>query len=249
MATARIASIHFYPVSLDRSIYGGMYEMPAVALGASPFILTIQDSVQRDEGPYASGPGGNRRQKTQALVAANEIARDCIIHWTQNGFGMTPDCHPGIWHVRDRVAVVEELPDGTLKAELDVLGNQIYRPATAEEAKAMWAEDLAAAKAADLAYAEFCFAEGNAKAAKKEMIPFIPKIYKAGVKHYGMPTEWALEGGSVTMIKCAVCTKPISAQAIICPECGQPPDIAEWAAFTAQKEAALAAAKKEIRTQ
>jgi hypothetical protein len=61
MSSHLIASIYFAPVKAERN-YGGPYEMPAVPPGADPALLSVQDRVQIEEGPYQLGHGGRVRR-------------------------------------------------------------------------------------------------------------------------------------------------------------------------------------------
>lgn len=235
--TAKVASIHFAPVKADRSIYGGNYKMPEVALGAVPVILELHDKVQRDEGPVSMGPGGGRRAQLRYHVDGYEIASDLIKEWTENGLGMTPEARPGIWLIRDRVAVVKD--DGSGHMELDGFGKQVFRSATAEEAKAMWDEDVEMNRLADRRYAEWCYTEGNRIAADARNIQFIPLNYKRAARQYGLQADWLREGAALEVAPCPSCTKVISKHAIVCPACQGVVDMARYAAREAEKQAAV----------
>src|SRR5438067_105228 len=130
MSLARVASIHFAEVTADRAIYGGRYAIPAVGLGQKPVILEIEDKVQRDEGPISTGPGGNRRQQLRYHVDGFDIARDIVNQWTANGLGYTPDAHPGIWLVRDRLPLMRKDEHGKEDYVMDGFGHQVFRPAS-----------------------------------------------------------------------------------------------------------------------
>lgn len=239
--TARVASIHFAPLTATRSIYGGIYDIPAVPLGTDPVVIEIEDKVQRDEGPVSSGPGGGRRQQLVYHVDGYEIASDLIKEWSENGLGMTPEAHPGIWVVRDRVPVVKK--DGSGNMQLDGFGKQIFRPATAEEAQAMWLEDEALAKACDRRYAEWCYIDGNRIAADVRQIQFIPRNYKRAARQYGLQADWLKEGAALEVFPCPSCSKVISKTAMVCPHCTGVVDIDRYAAREAEKEAAVRKAR------
>jgi hypothetical protein len=242
----RVASIHFAPVHADRSIYGGMYDIPAVAIGAEPYIADIEDKVQKDEGPISTGPGGGRRSQLRYHVDGFDIATDIVAQWATSGLGMTPQAHPGIWVVRDRVAVVKKNEAGKDEYVMDGFNKQVFRSATSEEAKAMWKEDLAANQKADHIYAEWCYMDGNRIAADVRNIQFIPENYKRGARQYGLQAEWLKEGAALMVMPCPRCTKIISKAAIICPQCNEPVDLGRYAAWEAEKAAAIRDAKKGL---
>lgn len=244
MSTARVASIHFYELEKKREIYGGMYYIPPVGLNEPPFILTIEDKVQRDEGPVSGGPGGGRRQPLRYHVDGTEIAADIVGEWTKNGLGLNPDRHPGVWVVRDRLPVVKE-EEGRSVSVLDGFNHQVFRPATPEETKAMWDEDLAHARRADRAYAEWCFMDGNKIGNDVRTRQFVSDAYKAAARHYGFNAEWLKEGSAAEVSPCPSCDTIISKTAMVCPRCQQPVDLDRYATWEAQKSAALRDAKKQ----
>lgn len=241
--TARVASVHYAPVHADRSIYGGLYDMPAVALGADPAIIVIEDRVQRDEGPVSMGPGGGRRVQLRNHVDGYEIAFDIVSEWTTNGLGRNPQSHPGIWVIRDRMPVYRTDEFGKEQAVMDGLTNkQVMRSATPEEATAMWAEDLASARAADRAYAEWCYLDGNRMAVNPIAVPLIPKMYKRAARQYGFEADWLKEGAAFEVAKCPMCDKVVSKATIVCPHCQQVVNLEAYAQREAQKQAAVRSA-------
>jgi hypothetical protein len=240
--TARIASIYFAPLRAER-MYGGPYEVPAVPLGEPPAILTVEDRIQIEQGPYQLGSGG-KRSRRQHLVRADTIARCLVTEWAANGVGMTPQCRPGVWVVRERVPVLN--PDGT--PQLDGDGIALWRPATDEEQETMWLEDLAAARAADRAYANMLFTQANAMAEDPRRIPLIPKTARLAAQHYGLEAEWLHEDAAVNVKPCPYCTKVIPAKAIKCPKCTEIVDLEAYAQLEAQKAAAIKAAKEAARS-
>lgn len=239
---AIIASIYFAPVRAER-IYGGPYEIPAVAPGSEPILLAVQDRVQVEEGPYQLGHGG-RRQKNRHLVSGESIARDIVSEWTGTGLGMTPQCRPGIWVVRDRIPLLHD--NGTPATDADGIGT--WRPATEEERLAMWEEDVAAAHAADHAYANMLFLAANAQAEDPRLIPFIPKNARRAAHQYGMSAEWLRENAALNVRPCPYCTKVISGNAIKCPQCSEIVNVEAYVALETAKNIAIKAAKDAARS-
>ncbi len=256
----KVASIHFAPVQAIRQYRGQLYTMPAAKLNGDPNIITTRDLFQNDEGPLN---GGTKRQKLQYLVKGEEIARCIVGEWTGStvvGVGMSPVRHPGIWIVRDKLPVIEtqqkiisgENVTHEEKMVIDAAGTQVFRPATDEEREAMWAEDLAHARMADRAYAEWCWNEGNRiwlawQRGSKEPVPReMPPVYKLAAQHYGLDAEWLKEAASSNHIACPSCEKLISKTAMICQFCNEPPDLQRWAEWKARKDSALAAAVASV---
>ena len=261
----KVASIHFAPVTAKRNFRGAAYGIDAVELNKDPKILICRTLVQRDEGPYQMGPGGGKRQKLQYVVPAIDIAHDLVGHWTGKTIGaggMTMERHPGIWVVRDRVPVIEhvqKMVDGENvtseeRMALDADGFQSFRPATEEEFKAMWAEDLAHARMADRAYAEWCWQEGNRIATAwknpgKEPVPReMPPVYKMAARQYGLEADWLKEAAAFDSRLCPNCGAPGNVNHWMCQTCGQPVDLEKWAEWQAQKDFELERARKRVKS-
>ena len=231
--TAKIASIYFAPVSAERPLFTMKpYEMPAVPLGDKPFILEVKDQQQTWTGPYSLGQGGKRLQQRQ-VIPGETIARDLVNAWTVGGVSMNPQCHPGIWFVRDLVP--DTNPDGT--PLLDADNKQIFKPATPEEAAAFWAEDLAAAREADQAYARTLYDEAEVMAndPKGSRERFIQQPAKLGARQYGFEADWASERPTEPKT-CQFCTKRIPKKAIVCPFCREIVDASGYATAQVQRD-------------
>ena len=256
----RVASIHFDTLTASRRYRGQAYVIPPAKLGADPNIIVTRDLIETDEGPWL---GATKRQKIQNVVKGEEIARCIVGQWdgsTVPGTGTNPMRHPGVWVVRERMPVTEKqqkIVDGeNLTYEermvLDASGANVFRPATDEERRAMWEEDLAHARAADRAYAEWCWSEGNRiwlawQRGSKEPVPReIPPTYKKAAIQYGLDAEWLKEAASSNAQACPTCEKLVSRTALICQFCSEPIDIERWAKWKAQKERALASVMSEF---
>ncbi len=240
MSTSRIASVHFAPVSVNRNYNSKPFQIPAIAFGAQPNILSVHDLIEKDWGSISNGPGGNRRQELRYLVLGEEIARDLVGEWTEHGRGMNPECHPGIWMVRDRLPVMETDPKTDVEsAVLDGFGKQTYRDPSPEEMARMWEEDLLNARRADRLYAEWCWADGNRIAEKTKDYQLVPPNYKHAARHYGLDADWLRQAAAIDSRPCPHCGKLGPKQYFICQFCQQPVDMARWAEFQVQKESAL----------
>lgn len=240
MATCKIASIFFAPVIAERATFGhGPYSIAAVPLGAAPAMLTVTDKLQIEEGPYRYGQRG-KREKRQYLITGEAIAHDLVGEWTLNGVGMNPQCHPGIWVVRDRFPITDE--NGV--AQMDGENRALWRPATPEEQAAMWAEDLVNARGADRTYALDLFAKANAMAEDARQIPFIAPNAKLAARQYGLDADWLREGASLDVKSCPMCTKMIAKRAIVCPQCHEVVDLYAYAAREVVKQAAVKSARQ-----
>jgi hypothetical protein len=221
--------------------YGGPYQLPAVAVGAEPAILTVRDRLQIEQGPYQLGSNG-RRSRRQHVVLGEVIARCIVAEWTENGVGMKPECRPGIWVVRERVPLINE--DGT--AQIDADGMALWRPAEEDERAAMWLEDITAARVADRAYASALFVDANARAERPELIPFIAANARLAAKAYGMDAEWLREGAALDVKVCPFCTRVIPRAAVKCPRCIEVVDAVAYGQLEAAKKAAVKAATDEL---
>jgi len=241
--TCTIASVHFAPVKATRIYSGRPYEIPGVPLGGNPVLLGLEDITQHDEGPVSSGPGNNRRQKLRYIVTAQEQAFCLIREWTESGLGMDPERHPGLWVVRDRLPVTEiDKNTGNELFVLDEFGHQVFREADAEEKEEMWAEDLARNRRCDRAYGEWCWNEGNKISQDGKWNHLIPPNYRAAATHYGLDADWLKTAASVDAKPCPSCGKLGAKENFMCRYCQQPTDLERWAAWTAAKDRAMAAA-------
>lgn len=232
--TKKLASTYFAEVKADRDIYGGYYSIPAVPKGAAPAILIVEDKVQSWQMSEMF-----KRQVRRDLIAGEEIADDILKQWTENAVGMTTACHPGIWIVRDSIAITKA--DGS--QELDQMGRPTFRSATAEEKAAMWDEDLAAAKTADANWAEYLIQKGDMMADDPRQVQFIPQLCKLAARHYGRDREWlhALKDSDVKT--CQYCTKMVSSAAVKCPFCQEVIDFVKYAELERKKQAVLKSAQ------
>lgn len=251
--TALVASVHFYPVKAKRNYRGASYEIPAVPLNAEPAVIQTHSLIQRDWGPIMTGT--NKRQERRDPVLADEIARCLVNEWTVLGVKMTPDCRPGIWTVRERLPVIQseqKIVDGNMitfeeRMMLDGENKQLFRDATDAERKAMWDEDLASARAADRSYAEFCWNDGNRIWDRDKHTQLIPPMYRAAAKQYGLNADWLKEAASSEALPCPRCGTLGSKFTFICAKCLQPTNLEKWAAFEAEKAAAMAEASRPTR--
>jgi hypothetical protein len=227
MGVAHVASIHWWPYKIDRKQFGfGVFEIPAVKLGDKPFILEVKDKIQVEQGPYQDSNTKRVRSIKRFPETGQVIARDIVNHCTTNGNGMTAGCHPGIWVVRESVPDLHEenvigedgrvlFPKGTHKIDAD--GGALWKPATAEQKAAMWAEDLEANTQADAAYIESLCAYWDSQDPKKWR--FIPPMVKAGAKQYSLTKEWNSKAGALERVACPHCGEQIVKVAAICRFC------------------------------
>lgn len=237
----KVASVYWCRVQAERTLYGGYYSIDAVLPGAEPLILEVTDQIQRWEGPYSLSPTGTVRSKHSRIVPGEEIAPDIVAEWTQFGVGMNPQCHPGIWMVRDRVP--ELYPDGTRKLDGD--NRTVWRSATEEERTRMWGEDLDSAKRADAAYAAMLIRKADQDAEDPRKIPFIPEKSRAAAKQYGIERDWLKEIASSDMRRCPYCDTLVSSHVAVCKACHNIVDAELYAVLERKKQAALRLAMVE----
>jgi len=217
MASAKVASVHYCPLDAERSRYRGYYSIPACKLNADPVVYEVPDMLEHNKGPYNFG---SQQPDIFVTITGYEIAVDIVSQWTVGGMGMTPDCRPGIWVVRERLPVMEKDQNGKLVAVLNAHKQQVFRSATPEETKAMWEEDVIANRRADRAYAEWCYREGNAIAGDLRRIQFIPPAYRLAARQYGMKSEhWTTQGEALESVQCESCTRVVAKATVWCPFC------------------------------
>lgn len=255
MDSCRIASVHFAQLTKSRVFCGIPYEIAACPLGAEPRMAKITGIIQRDWGSIL--PGTSKRQEHRWPVAALDIARDIVGEWsgvTMIGRGMSSDCHPGVWVVRDQVPVTETKTrdNGAERFSYedlvkDAQGQMIYRDASPEEFQRMWAEDIAHNRDADRKYAEWCWNEGNRISQDNKYNQLIPENYRIAARHYGLDASWLKQAAAIDSMACPNCGRLTSKHTFVCGNCQQPTDILRWAAFQAEKDAALRDAKAGVK--
>lgn len=231
----KIASVYFAPVKAERPLYGGYYNIPGVPKGAKPAVVEIQNMVQRSQEPSADGQRREVR-KFYDSCTSRMIASDLLREWTTTAVGMGPDCRPGIWIVRDMLPVLRTDKGHEGMPEVDADGNAIWRPGTPEECAAMWAEDEAVNRAAQDKWADFLISEGDKFAINPKERVYISSLMKLAARHYGKQRGWLTELRDGDVKKCQWCTKSIPAEAVICPECSKPADIAKYREMMRQLE-------------
>ncbi len=253
MSTAHIATIHFHPVKVDRRQFGfGVYELPVVPAGDKPFILTITDKVQIERGPYQESSNRKVRSIRRHPETGQVIANDIVNSATRQGIGMTHDCHPGIWVVRESMPVIWEqdiidegghLLHSKGQIQTDAEGTAIWREASEEEKTAMWAEDLAANIAADASYAEWLIQQANAMD-ERQWAKGITAVTKAAAAHYKITTDWNTKAGALQRVPCPHCKEQVMKGAVRCRHCSQIIDPEAAALLEARQENSMLKAKR-----
>lgn len=243
MRKVRLASIFPRALHLERPLYMGVFDMPAVPLGAKPFIYEIKNHYQIEPMPLFYGTGANGRAKQRRdTIEALDIAHDLLLHWTKAPLGCNDFSRPGVWLVRD----VVYLTDGQGRPELDADGKPAYRDATDEEQKAMWAEDVASNTAAQAAYGEYCIMNGNVMAEDPKKIPFIPDLYRDMAKYYGQSPKWLNRISDANTKACQWCSQVIPNVAVVCPNCSKTVDAVRYAHMEKDQLAAVANVAKGV---
>lgn len=232
MSRVQIASVHFAPLIAVRP-YAPAYEMPPLEeLGKTPARLTIEDVIQTERGPYATSPFEGQRSFQEHTITAYEIADDLIGWWSRLGMGMTGDCHPGVWLVRDRVPEMEDDGKGGERYRLNARKQTMFRPATHEERMAMWKEDYAANVKADAKYGEYLIVKGDfihgLPTDDPRRVPGISPPMRMACEFYGVRRRWTLEVTSHSTKHCTMCQEAVPGAAIVCPRCSWPLDMARY---------------------
>jgi hypothetical protein len=235
----QIASIYFAEVKTDRALYGGHYRIPAVAKGGTPEFITVKDEIQRSQEP---SPDGKSKYTRRDLIDGRHIAVDIVREWTQETPGMTPQCRPGIWVVRDEMPLLN--PDGTPQFDAD--HNAQWRPATTEEKEQMFQEDLASNRNADANWAEFLIQQGDfLDGQEPSHRKFIGPLAKQAARHWGREREWLEELRDSDIKKCPYCSKSIAKVAVKC-SCGEIVDLEGYARLKQREKEVLEAAGKGV---
>jgi hypothetical protein len=239
--TKTIASIYYFKAqTIERPLYAGKFSLQPVKKGDAPFLLTIKDHQQIETLPYFKGTTSAGRQRQERIqVTGEEIANDLILHWTTQHPDATPECRPGIWIVRETVALTDEHG----KPVNDADGLQSTRPATQQEKDIMFAEDLESNTECQANWAQKGFDRGNMMADDPKKVPFISDLYRESAKYLGVTPTWLRKNAEIDTKMCPLCTKVIAAAAIKCPNCAEIIDAARYSAH----QAALRAAKQETK--
>ncbi len=212
--TRTVASIYFEARHLERTLYGGVFDAPAVPKGGKPFLLEVRDHNQLERLPYIVGGGQFPR-----TISGQSIAEDIRKHWSEGALGMTPECRPGIWVVRDVIVIADET--GTpLK---DAFGAVQTRPATPEEKEAMWQADLAENSMAQARWADHLIGQADTLDADPNpaMKLLISNLMRNACKYRGRERGWLQELKDADSKTCQFCYKSLDIRASVCQYCGR----------------------------
>jgi hypothetical protein len=165
--------------------------------------------------------------------------------WTERGAMMNPQCHPGIWIVRDRLPILDEVTGASMR---DADDKALWRPATDDERAEMWEMDLQFNRTAQEAYSLALFENANGIDQDKRLRKFIPREAHLAARYYGWDAEWLRNNGVAVAPKtCIFCAKSIPGTAIKCPHCLEIVDIPAYAAQEAEKRTAVREATTAVR--
>jgi hypothetical protein len=222
-----VASIFFEELRVERPLYGGDFRLPAVPRGDPPALLLVRDHTQMEPQPVISGG-----RSVPRLILGEHIAHDVYEHMATMGLGMSVDCGPGVWVVRD--SVPEKRPDGSLVIRAD--GKFETRLPTDQEKQVMFDEDLAFAISRQQRYGDYLISQGDAYMQTPKERILITKRMKAAAKYFSREREWLedLKDGDLKL--CPYCVKSIDVRAVKCPSCGEIVDPARHAAMLAQRK-------------
>lgn len=240
----KIASIYPIESRVERRIYQGDFKIPAVERDAPPFILEIKDHYQYEPQPYFTGTVNGKQRMERKIVEAFEIANDIIGTLTQSHPDASPECHPGIWIVRETVPLSQDNGLPILDAE----NKPTFRDMTEAEKKKAWDEDLAANIEYQKAWGEKAIQKGNMMAVNPKEIPFIPPYCKILAVYYGQSPAWLNRITEGNIKSCRWCRKNIDRDAVVCPECGKTVDFERYAQMEAELKAQIERASKGVVT-
>lgn len=228
----KIASIYYSPLSATR-IYGLRADLPAVPKGGDPVILTLKPLVQRAQEP---SPDGKSKIVQEYLVKSHEQAADLVREWTREAIGQTDYCHPGVWVVRDRIPLLNA--DGTPQLSFPEK-KALFRDATEEEKRQMFAEDEQAAKVAQDEWATYLIQKGDEWHASKDPQDArkISNLMRLTAKHYGKEREWVETLKDGELKTCQFCQKTIPSKAVKCQHCSEVVDYHAFAKMKGERDA------------
>lgn len=201
--------------------------------------MSVPDKIQRSQEPSADG---KTKQTNRYLVDGREIAACILAEWTKHTFGMTPQCCPGIFMVREWMPELE--PNGMPLFDGDK--KPMWREASAEEKESMWQEDLANARKCNDAWGQHLINEGDRLSVDPKERVMISPMSKVAAKHYGKERDWLEELRDGDIKKCQFCTKSVAVTSMVCEHCHQVIDYARYAAEIAKRDAAVETAKAGI---
>lgn len=237
----RIASLYFVEVHASRPLYGGDYRIPAVPKGGDPVFLQVPDLIQRSQEP---SPDGKTKVTNRYLIDGREIAADILREWTRDTFGMTPQCCPGIFMVREQLPVIQE--NGMPQFDGD--NKPLWRDASTEEKESMWREDLANARKVNDAWGQHLISEGDRLNVDPKERVMISPLSKDAARYYGKERDWLQELRDGDIKKCQFCTKSVSVTSMVCEHCHQVIDYVRYAEEVARRDAAVEQAKAAAAT-
>lgn len=225
--TKQVATIYFEPRDLERPLYGGSFHAPAVGRNEKPFLVEVRDHNQLERLPHIVGGGIFPR-----TIIGEHIAKDIVQHWATGALGMTGDCHPGVWTVRDTIT----LQDVDGHPMRDAAGQVLTRPATEEEKSAMWAEDLAENTKAQNKWADLLIGQGDTLAndPNPSMKLLISDQSRAACRYRGRDRAWEQELLDSDAKSCPFCLKSLDIRAVVCQYCSNVVDQAAYAKLTAK---------------
>jgi hypothetical protein len=225
--TRTVCSIYFEPRHLERPLYGGVFDAPAVPKNAKPFLLEVRDHNQLEKLPHIVGGGQFPR-----TILGEHIALDIVKHWSEGALGMTPECRPGVWIVRDVIVIADE--NGTpLK---DAFNAVQTRPATPEEKDAMWQADLAENTMAQNRWADYLIGQGDTLDSDPNLAMKlnISNLMRSACKYRGRDRGWLQELKDGDAKTCPFCLKSLDIRAIVCQHCHNVVDQAGYAKLTSK---------------
>jgi hypothetical protein len=225
--TKSIASLYFIPCHAERHKYGGVFDLPAVPKGAKPFLLTVPDHTEMEKQPHIVG--GHQIPRS---ILGEEIASCVVKEWAENGLGMSPECGPGIWVVRDTIPLTNE------KGELQIdpfTGRALNRMATDAEKAEMWEADLAFNIARQERWGEYLIGQGDILDAdpNRKMAVLISPAMRAAATYYGRAVKWLdRKIKHDDRRSCPFCMESIPTATVICTHCKQVVDQKRYAELT-----------------
>lgn len=255
--STRIASVHFMAVTAHRNYRSAAYIIPVAEEIGNPNIIEVTQLIQREQGPY----GANKfREVRTNLITSDEIANDLVKEWTQSGIYMDDEARPGVWIVRDRLPVMDDVVDGNgvkvggrIRVEPNMLGQMtaVFRDATEVERASMWLEDFHMNTQLDARYGDRLISKGleiHSDPKKFAGTPIsIPM--KEAARFYKVDAPYLHQLTSVNTKTCPWCLSMVDGRAIICPVCTKTIDVLAKEQLEIRQRSDASAARNAIKEQ
>lgn len=218
-----IASI--WPIALraDRPLYGGLFKIPAVPMGADPELLFVEHHQEILEVPVT-------HKKVSQTITSAEIAHCIWNQWSGNGLFMDTESGPGVWILK---LPGDRLPDVDNPGEVAMAVQY----------------GLPEAKARQRLYADRKVKHADEMYRDTKTSKAIDDTTKLLCKYYGYERDWLNDLKDHDVAVCPICKKVNEGGALKCQNCHATLDAYALARQEAQMAEEWKAAGKRVREE